>query len=335
MPVQVLRNFQPPPIDFSDNAKALATLRHFVQLAEQADRSDQDVEEETLHAPSRDGFELPLKVFRAASKEATPEAKEQASPIIVLYFPGGFVLGNPTMMAPLARSLVKRFNAVVVAPTYRLAPEQPFPTGVNDGWDALAWIAEHARSTLRADPFQGFIVGGISAGGNITNTITHLARDRKLKPAITGNWLSCAGVRLAPKDAEKLPQKYRDRNLSRTQEECINATPVSRAVSALIDASNDKRDLNSELCSPMIWPSGAGESGHQGMPRTYSQVCGMDPVRDELLIYDDMLKNEGVETRVDLYVGLPHTFWGPFKDLPQSKEWEQDTLDGFAWLLKA
>jgi acetyl esterase/lipase len=48
----------------------------------------------------------------------------------------------------------------------------------------------------------------------------------------------------------------------------------------------------------------------------------MDTGRDELLIYDDMLKGEGVETKVDLWPGLPHVFWGLFKQLPQAQRWK-------------
>ena len=59
----------------------------------------------------------------------------------------------------------------------------------------------------------------------------------------------------------------------------------------------------------------------------------MDLARDELLIFDDMLKSEEVPTRLDLYPGLPHCFFYSFKELPQSKQWEKDTMDGFAWLL--
>ena len=171
---------------------------------------------------------------------------------------------------------MKRFDAVVVAPNYRLAPEHPFPTGMNDGWDTISWIAKNAVDTLRTDPSKGFVVGGISAGANLTNVITHLARDRGLKPPITGNLLSVAGVRLRPDDQEKLPQKYRERYLSRTQDSCMNSTVIGPGFRKLFETSL-KADINSELHAPLIWPS---EAGHKGMPRTYSQVCGIDTGRE-------------------------------------------------------
>ena len=260
-----------PDLEYEDSSEALEALRYFVTLQDQTDQKDAAVEEETVQIPSRDGFQLPAMVFRErvplkAAEEVT------SSPLIVLFYGGGFVLGSPVMMAKLARSLVKRFHAVVVAPTYRLAPEHPFPCGILDGHDALSWIAENATSTLRAMPSKGFVVGGISAGGNITNVITHLAKDVGLQPPITGNWLSCPGVRLRPEDAEKLPGKYRERLLSPTQEECINGITIPPSMGKLFWESL-KPDVHSKLYAPMIWPS---ESGHKGICRTYSQVCGRD-----------------------------------------------------------
>jgi acetyl esterase/lipase len=320
-------------LDWDNDTEALSTLRKFVSIQEQLDQLDPGVQERILHAPARDGYDLPLRVF------CPPVDEERSLPkpaLLVLYYGGGNILGSPVLMAKLARSLVKRFKVIVVAPTYRLAPEHPYPKQVEDGWDALSYIADHAITTLQADPSQGFIVGGISAGGNIANVITHLARDQGLQHPITGNWLSINGVRLAPKDEHKLPPKYRDRLLSQDQAEYINSPTLPSGMRGLIERSC-KRDRESHLSSPMIWPAldgiNGGEFGHKGMPRTYSQVCGADTGRDELLIYDDMLKNEGVDRRLDIYPGLPHAFWHTFKKLPEAKKWEEDTMEGFRWLL--
>lgn len=269
-----MKQYKQPDLDFDDQAELLDALRSYVVMQDKADKKDPAIDEETLEVPPRDGHELPLKVFRSASSNAS--AAHQSQALIVLFFGGGFVLGSPTSMAELARSLVKRFDAVVVAPTYRLAPEHPFPSAVNDGWDVLCWIAEHATNVLRADPEKGFVVGGVSAGANLTNTITHLARDRGLAPPITGNWLSVAGVRLRPDAEGELPQKYRERFLSRTQDACVNSSVIGPALRKLFETSL-KADINSELYAPLIWPT---ESGHKGMPRTYSQVCGIDTGRE-------------------------------------------------------
>lgn len=261
-------------MDLDDQGELLESLRYFVTMQDKADKQDPAVGEDTLQVNSRDGQQLPLRVFRSATINTS--ASDADRPLVVLFFGGGFVLGSPTSVADLARSLVKRFDAVVVAPTYRLAPEYPFPYAVDDGWDILSWIAEHATDVLRVDPYKGFVVGGVSAGANLTNTITHLARDRSLTPPITGNWLSVAGVRLRPDAAEELPQQYRERLLSRTQDACVNSSVIGPALRKLFETSL-KADVNSELYAPLIWPS---ESGHKGMPRTYSQVCGIDTGRE-------------------------------------------------------
>jgi len=60
----------------------------------------------------------------------------------------------------------------------------------------------------------------------------------------------------------------------------------------------------------------------------------MGVLRDEALIYEKVLNDEfGVETRLDVYVGLPHIFWSYFPTLTLSKKFAVDTLNGIAWLL--
>ena len=258
----MLKTYKPPQLDTLDQPELLDGLRQLVQLQDKADKQDPDVHEETLQVEARDGHRLPLRVFR--SRVSPQAAEDRAVPLVVLYFGGGFVLGTPTSMADLARSLVKRFNAIVVAPTYRLAPEYRFPTSINDGDDTMQWIAKHAVDKLRADPKHGFVLGGVSAGANLTNVITHLARDRGMVPPITGNWLSVAGIRMRPGDEHKLPEKYRARFLSRTQDACVNSGTIGPELRKLFDDSL-KPDINSELYAPMYWPS---DKGHKDMPKT-------------------------------------------------------------------
>src|SRR5436305_973828 len=92
----------------------------------------------------------------------------------------------------------------------RLAPEHPFPTGINDSWDALKWAAANA-SSLKANPEIGFIVGGASAGGNIAAVLALRARDEELSPPLTGQYL-CVPALLHPANVpEKLKHEYLSR----------------------------------------------------------------------------------------------------------------------------
>ena len=61
----------------------------------------------------------------------------------------------------------------------------------------------------------------------------------------------------------------------------------------------------------------------------------MDPLRDEGLIYERILKEEtGLRTKLDLYPGLGHYFWTNFPLLEESKKFVEDTVKGVRWLLE-
>lgn len=73
--------------------------------------------------------------------------------------------------------------------------------------------APNTPSKLGADPSHGFVIGGGSAGGNITAVLAHLARDKKLSPPLTGQYLAVPAIMcLLP--PSHIPAKYRDEFLS-------------------------------------------------------------------------------------------------------------------------
>ncbi|KAB8291547.1 hypothetical protein EYC80_006348 [Monilinia laxa] len=221
------------------------------------------------------------------------------SPVFVVYHGGGFCLGGLENETVLCRQWTE-LGGVAVNVDYRLAPEHPFPTGINDAFDALKWTASHVDE-LKVDPSKGFLVGGISAGANFSSIVSHLYLDEKLSPPLTGVYLSIPPVN---KDAPLL----------------------NREVAQIFDKYYAAREP-SPLATPVLFPS------HKDLPPTYFQICGLDPLRDEGFIYEDLLKESGVETKTQVYPGLPHGFWSWFPEAEFSKKFVEDCKDGLSWLL--
>ena len=86
----------------------------------------------------------------------------------ILHLHGGaFRIGCPEQVAPFAASLAEACAVHVICPAYRLAPEHPFPAGLNDGWAVLRALAETATGPL--------ILSGDSAGGGLAASLAALA----------------------------------------------------------------------------------------------------------------------------------------------------------------
>ena len=90
-------------------------------------------------------------------------------PCVINFHGGGFVLGSAHDDARWCNIVAEEVGAVVVSVAYRLAPEYPFPTAVEDGADAILWLAQNAEE-LMLDP-ERFAVSGFSSGGNMSFTV--------------------------------------------------------------------------------------------------------------------------------------------------------------------
>lgn len=93
---------------------------------------------------------------------------------------GGFVMGRPEGDHPQSSWLAAELGVVVVSVDYRLAPEHPFPAGLDDAHVALVWMHAHAEE-LGVDPDR-IAVGGASAGAGLAATLVQRAHDEARVP---------------------------------------------------------------------------------------------------------------------------------------------------------
>lgn len=92
------------------------------------------------------------------------------TPTLVFFHGGGYVLGDLDTHDPTCRRICRGAEVTVLAVEYRLAPEHPFPAGVEDAIAATEWAAEHLPGTRLA-------VGGDSAGGNLSAVVAQARPD--------------------------------------------------------------------------------------------------------------------------------------------------------------
>ncbi|KAF2473089.1 uncharacterized protein BDR25DRAFT_392398 [Lindgomyces ingoldianus] len=110
-----------------------------------------------------------LQFYVPKDYHAQKRLKGKRYPCVINFHGGGFTLGTARDDARWAGVVVEQVGAVVVSVDYRLAPEFPFPTAVEDGADAILYLARNADQ-LMLDPAR-FAVSGFSSGANMSFTV--------------------------------------------------------------------------------------------------------------------------------------------------------------------
>ncbi|MEU9558536.1 alpha/beta hydrolase [Streptomyces fumanus] len=111
-------------------------------------------------------------------------------PLPAVYFThgGGMILGDNRNLIGEMLDWVQHLGIVLVSVEYRLAPEHPFPAGLEDVYAGFRWTMAHSGG-LGIDP-RRVVVSGPSAGGGLTAAMTLLARDLD-GPVAAGQLLVC------------------------------------------------------------------------------------------------------------------------------------------------
>jgi acetyl esterase len=103
-------------------------------------------------------------------------ARTPAPGLIVFFHQGAFTGGNLDESDEFVRALAKCAGLPVLATTYTLACQRPFPAAVEDAYAVLRWAARRAASLGWSGEF--LLTAGIEAGGNLAAVAALLARDR-------------------------------------------------------------------------------------------------------------------------------------------------------------
>jgi acetyl esterase/lipase len=209
---------------------------------------------------------------------------------------GGFVSGSGGRYLPLAAHISAAAKCAVLLPDYRLAPEHPFPAGLNDCVDAHQWMIANGPSGPAAA--KATFIAGDSAGGSLTLTTLLALRDRKLQ-------LPLGGIPISPTTDFTLASE----SLKSVHDPIISAKtmPIFR------DHYLGKTDPKDPLVSPVF-------GDYHGIPPLLIQVGEHEMLRDDSVRVAKKARADGISVKLEAWPGMFHVFQSHEPLLPEAKE---------------
>lgn len=241
-----------------------------------------------------------------ALRVITPHARKGTGAVYYIHG-GGFTVGFASMRDDANVVVARELGVVVVSVEYRLAPEDPFPAGLEDCYAGLLWVAKNA-DVLGIDP-ENIVIQGDSAGGGLCAALALLTRDRG-GPVPVFQFL---GV---PEIDDRLVTKSM---LAFTDTPLWNRQAAEQSWDAYLGAGVRGTDAVSAYAAP------ARASELSGLPPTHISVMQYDPLRDENIAYAQALLDAGVSVEVHLFPGTFHGS-GLAKDAAISQREFQEAL---------
>ena len=230
---------------------------------------------------------------------------------------GGFVIGTPEMGHEFCTRVADELNVLVVSVDYRLAPENPFPEGIEDCYTGLWWVRQHARE-LGIDPTR-IAVGGDSAGGGLAACLAQLALDR-------GEVDLCFQLLVYP--------MLDDRTVLRVDHSGTGEFIWTPASNRFGWTSYLGRPPSSE--SPPPYAAGGRRRDLSGLPPAWIGVGDIDLFYSEDVAYAAQLVATGVPCELLVVPGMYHAadgFPGP-ADSPSMIAFNQSKLDALRVALR-
>lgn len=222
---------------------------------------------------------IPVRIYKAKHLDKAP--------IMIWMHGGGFVSGNLNWEHQRCANLALRAGVVVISVDYRLAPENPFPAGMNDCYASLLWASKHAAEIGGDSARIG--IGGSSAGAGLAGSVAQMARDKK------GPRLGLQILEIPPADLDTTRRSVR---------EFYNIPGVKGADIPVLLKFYLGKAYGKNPLPDYVLPGLAKDVSR--LPPTLVITAGVDPLRDGGLAYALRLIEAGVPTELHNYSGYAH-----------------------------
>lgn len=218
--------------------------------------------------------EIPVRIFKPRYRKGLK--------VLIFFHGGGWVTGNIDSYTSICANMANQTGRIVVSVDYRLAPEYPFPAGLEDCYYVVKKI--YMDNTLFHTKPEEIALIGDSAGANLAAVVSLMARDK-------GDFLPSKQILL-------YPSTYYDHSENSPFPSVIeNGTDyilTSKRISEYMELYVNKEENRK---TPYVAPLLAEDLSNQ--PKTLIITAEYDPLRDEGEAYGMRLKEFG--NTVEIY----------------------------------
>jgi acetyl esterase len=232
-------------------------------------------------------LEVPLRIYYP-----TRGSLRGSQSVTLFIHGGGFVMGSVNEYHIMVSKMARITGHIIVSVDYRLAPEFPFPAGLNDCFAALCWLQEHAAE-IGADPAKISVMGD-SAGGNLATVLTLRCLDE-------GRPQPCCQVLIYP-GVTFVETPYPSREyFGRCQERGYVLTEEFLRMVKSEYMAGETNERN-----PYLSPLEAELTPDLAPALIITAEC--DPIRDDGRLYAEKMRNMGMKVEHIEYSGMIHGF---------------------------
>ena len=287
----------PPPPQQNASASEMPDIttmsaEQWRQFAEQGIQSLSGSADKPKMASVKDFFIHGLEGNDIRVRLYDPDVDKKPSPVIVYMFGGGWTIGNVDGFDDSIRRIANSSGLMVAAMDYRLAPEHPFPAGLNDVLATVRWIGEHGEE-IGIDSSK-IALGGHSAGANLALSTALILRD-------SGN----------PSDNELVdvlflvagpysPDIINSESMRMFGQGQFGAS-IEDAKMAFNMTFQNVSDYSNQLAFPLL------SKNLTGLPPIYIAAMALDPLKDDSIKLADRLREAGQEHYLAVWPGVAHS----------------------------